>query len=140
MKIEFDESLVTGNEMIDTQHRELIDRIAKLIVCCEQDGGKLEAIKILDFLDEYVEYHFRSEEKLQEEAEYPGIAEHKEKHEEFQKAVGELYEMLEEVEGPTDEFVAAVKKNVLDWLLGHIKGFDCSVASYINMKLDPKMI
>ena len=32
MRAEFDESLVTGNEMIDTQHKELIDKINKLIV------------------------------------------------------------------------------------------------------------
>ncbi len=140
MTIEFDASLVTGNETIDAQHKELIERIAKLITCCEQNGGKLEAIKVLDFLSDYVEYHFSAEEKLQEEAEYPGIAEHKEKHAEFKQAVKELYEMLEEVEGPTEEFVNAVKKNVLDWLLVHIKGFDCSVASYINMKSEPNMI
>ena len=30
MRAEFDESLVTGNEMIDTQHKELIDKITKL--------------------------------------------------------------------------------------------------------------
>lgn len=140
MNVEFDESLITGNKTIDTQHKELIDRIAKLITCCEQSGGKLEAIRMLDFLDEYAGYHFSAEEKLQEEVEYPGIAEHKEKHEEFKQAVKELYEMLEEVEGPTEEFVNAVKKNVLDWLLSHIKGFDCSVASYINMKSEPGMI
>lgn len=140
MNIEFDESLITGNEMIDAQHKELIERIAKLITCCEQNGGKLEAIKVLDFLDEYVEYHFSAEEKLQEEFEYPGIAEHKEKHAEFKEAVKELYEMLEEVEGPTEEFVNAVKKNVLDWLFGHIKGFDCSVASYVNMRSQAGMI
>ena len=32
MRAEFDESLVTGNEMIDTQHKELIDKISSL--CC----------------------------------------------------------------------------------------------------------
>ena len=31
MRAEFDDSLVTGNEMIDSQHRELIDKINKLL-------------------------------------------------------------------------------------------------------------
>ena len=31
MRAEFDESLVTGNEMIDSQHKELIDKINKLL-------------------------------------------------------------------------------------------------------------
>ena len=43
MYAEFDESLVTGNEMIDGQHKELIEKINKLMDCCEQGGGKLEA-------------------------------------------------------------------------------------------------
>ena len=34
MRAEFDESSVTGNEMIDTQHRELIDKINKLLDSC----------------------------------------------------------------------------------------------------------
>ena len=78
--------------------------------------------------------------KLQEEVEYPAIDEHKAKHEEFRKAVGELYEMLQEEEGPTPRFVEAVRKNVVNWLVNHIKSFDVSVASYINMKLEPDRI
>ena len=105
MYAEFDESLVTGNEMIDGQHRELIAKINKLVDCCEQSSGKLEAIKMLDYLSEYTDFHFSAEEKLQEEISYPGLEEHKKQHAAFVKAVGELHEMLEEEEGPTDAFV-----------------------------------
>ena len=73
------------------------------------------------------------EEQLQEEVSYPGIELHKVKHAEFKKAIHELYEMLREEEGPTDAFVDAVTKNVRDWFYDHIKGFDSSVASYINL-------
>lgn len=133
MYAEFDNSLVTGNDMIDEQHKELIAKINKLIDCCEQSSGKLEAIKMLDYLSEYTDFHFSAEEKLQEEVSYPGIEEHKKKHDEFKKSVEELHEMLIEEEGPTESFVNAVNKNVIDWLYDHIKGFDCSVASYINL-------
>ena len=77
MYAEFDESLVTGNEMIDSQHKELIAKINSLVESCEKDGGKVAAIKMLDYLAEYTEFHFNAEEKLQEEIEYPGIEEHK---------------------------------------------------------------
>ena len=59
---------------------------------------------------------------------------------EFKTSIKELYEMLEEMEGPTDAFVQAVNKNVIDWLYGHIKGFDCSVASYINVGNNPTVL
>lgn len=35
MYAEFDETLVTGNEMIDSQHKELIDKINDLLKSCE---------------------------------------------------------------------------------------------------------
>lgn len=140
MYAEFDNSLVTGNEMIDGQHKELIGKINKLVDCCEQSGGKLEAIKMLDYLSDYTEFHFGAEEKLQEEISYPGIEEHKKQHAAFVKAVAELHEMLEEEEGPTAAFVEAVNKNVIDWLYKHIKGFDCSIAAYMNMDGHAEML
>ena len=133
MYAEFDQSLVTGSDIIDGQHKELIAKINKLVDCCEQGGGKIEAIKMLDYLSEYTDFHFGEEEELQAKVSYPGLAEHKVQHENFRKAVAELHEMLEEHEGPTDAFVEAVNKNVIDWLYKHIKGFDCSVATYIHM-------
>ena len=77
MRAEFDESLVTGNEMIDTQHKELIDKINKLLDSCETSKEKVVAVKTLDYLADYTEFHFGEEEKLQESINYPAIAEHK---------------------------------------------------------------
>ncbi len=93
LNITFDDNLVTGNETIDTQHKELIDRIQS-------------------------EKHY-------------------EKHEEFRKTIQELYEYLQEYEGPTDRFSELVQKNVIDWLFGHIKTYDRSVAKFIFMKQNP---
>lgn len=140
MRATFDDSLVTGNELIDGQHKELIDKINKLVICCEEGGGKLEAIKMLDYLADYTDFHFKAEEDLQEKIGYPGIDEHRKKHEEFKQAVSELHDMLAEEEGPTDAFVQAVNKNVIEWLYGHIKGFDCSVATYMNLNSIPELI
>ena len=44
----------------------------------------------------------------------------------------ELLDMLEEEEGPTDAFVAAVNKNISDWLVNHIKQSDKKVAAFVN--------
>ncbi len=130
MRAEFDESLVTGNEMIDTQHKELIDKINKLLDSCETAKEKLAAIKMLDYLADYTEFHFGEEEKLQADIQYPGIEEHKKEHEKLRAVVQDLYSMLEEEEGPSDAFVEQVNKNVIEWLYRHIKGFDRSVAEY----------
>ncbi len=140
MRAEFDETLVTGNEMIDGQHKELIDRINKLLDSCEIGNDKLAAIKMLDYLADYTDFHFGEEEKLQEAIEYPGIEQHKKEHEKLRRVVEELHEMLEEQEGPTNAFVAQVNENVIDWLYNHIKGFDRSVAEYKNMRKNSEIL
>lgn len=134
MIIEFDDSLVTGNDTIDSQHKELISKISDLVTSCQDGSGKVKAIKMLDYLEEYTNFHFSAEEKLQEEAGYPELNNHKKQHEEFKKSIKELYDYLEEAEGPTDEFVSQVQKNVVSWLFIHIKSFDRSVAEYINLR------
>ena len=104
LNITFDDNLVTGNKTIDTQHKELIDRIQNFVIACQNGDSKVKAIKLLDYLNEYTDFHFKEEEALQEKAGYPEREKHYEKHEEFRKTIQELYEYLQEYEGPTDRF------------------------------------
>lgn len=131
MYAEFTDELITGNKTIDAQHRELIDKINDLLKSCETGREKTTAIRTLDYLADYTEFHFREEEGLQEEKEYPGIEAHTAQHRDFEQTIRELYDMLQEEEGPSAAFVEAVEKNVVDWLYRHIQGFDRSVAEYI---------
>ena len=55
--VEFDESLVTGNEMIDEQHKELIGKIQDLLRSCEKGSEKATAVKMLNYLATYTDYH-----------------------------------------------------------------------------------
>ena len=48
------------------------------------------------------DFHFKEEEKLQENVGYPGRETHHEKHEEFKKTIQELQEYLQDYEGPTE--------------------------------------
>ena len=92
----FDDNLITGNKTIDEQHKELIDRIQQFVSACESEDARVKAIKMLDYLDEYTEFHFKEEEKLQKDVGYPGLEEHIKKHEEFRHTVKVLYDYLDE--------------------------------------------
>ena len=133
MNITFDDNLITGNNTIDFQHQELIDRIRQFVAACESGDSKIKAIKMLDYLDEYTNFHFQEEEELQKKVSYPEISSHHAKHEEFKTSIQELYDYLNENEGPDDQFIEQVKRNVVDWLFQHIKTFDRSVAEYIHL-------
>ena len=131
--ITFDDNLITGNNTIDTQHEELITRIQNFVNACESGDGKVKAIKMLDYLDDYTNFHFQAEEDLQKKVSYPELARHQEKHDEFRKSIQELYDYLDENEGPDEQFMEQVRLNVVDWLFNHIKSFDRSVAEYIHL-------
>lgn len=140
MIIEFDDTLITGNKTIDEQHKELIARIKQFVDSCQKGDGKIKAINMLDYLTEYTDFHFTEEENLQKSVGYPGLKEHKQKHEEFKKNLKDLDTLLEESEGPTDEFVKQVETNVVNWLFQHIKAFDRSVAEYIFLQDNPNRL
>ena len=73
MRAEFTDDLITGNELIDSQHEELIGRINKLLDSCEAGEGKISAIKMLDYLAKYTDIHFGDEEALQKESLLSGL-------------------------------------------------------------------
>ena len=130
MYAEFTDDLVTGNTLIDSQHKELIDKINDLLKSCEERSNQSGAARMLNYLADYTEFHFNEEESIS----YPGTKEHKQKHEELRKTVQELHDMLVEEEGPSDAFVNAVQEKVRDWLYYHIQTFDRSVAEYKFMR------
>ena len=140
MRAVFDDNLVTGNEMIDGQHKELIEKINKLLDSCENGNDKRVAITTLDYLADYTEFRFGEEEKLQESIGYPGIEAHKKEHDKLREVVKDLYNMLEEEEGPSNAFVEQVNRNVIEWLYGHIKTFDRSVAEYKYMNTNSERL
>ena len=121
----------------DVSHTPELDYI---VIECAYNYDSTAEREMLNYLADYTEFHFNAEEQLQEEIGYPGIKEHKEKHEELRRTVSELHEMLEDQEGPSDAFVDMVNKNVTEWLYYHIKGFDRSVAEYKFMRNNEKLI
>ncbi|MDO4167934.1 MAG: hemerythrin family protein [Eubacteriales bacterium] len=140
MRAEFTDNLITGNTTIDNQHRELIDKINQLLQAIETSRDKAVAVKTLNFLTDYIHYHFQAEEKLQEETGYPGLEDHKKQHEILNNTVADLTDMLEEEEGPSDAFVAQLNKKVIEWFYRHIEGFDRSVAEYIFLLDNPERL
>ena len=137
MKAEFTNNLVTGNKTIDEQHKELISKINDLLDAVETSQGQATAMRMLNFLNDYVVYHFEAEENLQKEVGYPGLADHQKQHESLKQTVADLTEMLTEEEGASPAFVEQLNKKVVEWLYKHIEGYDRSVAEYIYLAENP---
>jgi hemerythrin len=119
----------TGVEKIDTQHRELINRINSLLVVEEGAVSEEKTQKTIDYLGEYVMKHFSDEEELQVKSKYPKYAEHKKKHALF---IDEFSQLKNEFAGKSHsmEFTMKLNSSLITWIVKHIKGDDVEFGRY----------
>ncbi|MDR2434120.1 MAG: bacteriohemerythrin [Treponema sp.] len=132
--VEWDNRYSVGIQLIDDQHKKLIEMTNTLYKGC-LEGDEAARSYFMETIHEtvdYVKYHFSAEEKLLGNVKYPELAEHKREHEDFVKKV------LEEVGTfqSGKKFVPNVFVRFLkDWVLTHIAVQDKKYAQYIlNLK------
>ena len=88
MKYELTSDLMTGNSLIDAEHKQLFDAINDLMDACAQGVGREKIMSTTQFLNSYVNKHFGDEEKLQVQSKYPGYAAHKQFHDGYKRRQG----------------------------------------------------
>ena len=114
-----------GNDVIDNQHEELFHRIEKLIEMAQSadlEANRKQCEQMVDYLVEYTEFHFASEEALQNREGYIDYEQHKKIHQEFRNTVVVYRQRI------TEEFSASMLKRflgtLLTWLTVHVQGCD----------------
>lgn len=130
-KVEWDESLSVGIGLIDKQHRLLIKHLNDLARAVESRQGPSEIAKTLDFLIDYTDFHFSTEERHMSSSHYPELEQHLRRHEEFKATLGHLGEDFGE-EGATHSLAEAIDTLLITWLLNHIKGDDREFGAFLG--------
>jgi hemerythrin len=127
--------LVTGNAVVDGEHRELIALIDKLeLVGNGPDGEGISAA--LEELTDYVFVHFQMEEKLMRREGYPAggieahIAEHRQLDQETQK-------LVRQYQDGTLSTVEPIVTFLNQWFQHHIAQVDRAMAEYIRQNHPP---
>ncbi|MDR0400590.1 MAG: hemerythrin family protein [Treponema sp.] len=129
----WDKSLEVGNQLIDDQHKHLIEALNSFLKVREDKRPFQELRKSLDFLNDYTIKHFFDEERLQKKYEYPDYENHKKLHEICKKNVRDLQIRLI-MKGASDELFNDIKTLVGDWLVAHIKTQDSRIGAYLKSK------
>jgi len=115
----WDDSYNTGVEIIDTQHKKLVDILNKLDESLAERSGYQVLIGLLQELLAYTEYHFNAEEEFMcshgyDEAEYSKhLLAHKEFVDQIEKEVKECLVNPEKVSSELLDFL-------VEWLINHI--------------------
>ncbi len=121
MIIKWRESYETGVEVMDNEHRELIE-IINLLYQMQRDKKSYDELQdIYQRLLDYTQNHFQHEEKLMAESEYSGLKKQQQNHEEF---VAKLKDMKEDLLSVKETAAPVVYKFLREWWLEHIVGMD----------------
>ena len=123
----------TGVELIDEQHKQLIERMNELDRAVRFSRGVPKIIKTLDFLIEYTDFHFGTEERNMVELDYPQLEYHRGQHAEFVKTLKDL-EMDFEEEGATEALAESINTFMFNWLVNHIKTVDVRFGEFLAQK------
>ncbi|MBL4774035.1 MAG: bacteriohemerythrin [Alcanivoracaceae bacterium] len=115
--LEWQEKLNTGIDVIDGQHKRIVNYINQLHEACYKESDNCS--KVYNTIIELVDYtisHFVFEESLLKEAGYHKMHEHNKTHKEFSNKIFDY-----KVRASKGEDVAEQLLNLLhDWLFGHI--------------------
>ncbi|MDR1247457.1 MAG: bacteriohemerythrin [Clostridiales Family XIII bacterium] len=130
-KFTWSKDLETGSELIDSQHKQLIEALGNLMDACSGGKGRVVLEETMDFLESYTAKHFGDEEALQKQYAYPDYPNHKKMHDGFKLVVADIGRQLK-AEGPTIVLVGKVNTNIGGWLVNHIKREDTKVAAHIH--------
>ncbi len=123
--------LAVGVDLIDEQHKMLIEKMNALDRAVRRSHAVPKIIQTLDFLIEYTDFHFGTEERNMVAMEYPGYDYHKGQHREFVTTLKHLEEDFEE-EGATESLAEAINTFMFNWLVKHIKTVDVQFGKFIG--------
>lgn len=116
--IDWTDDLETGIAFVDQDHKMLVTLLNQV----HDTMGDLEEQatlgSVLNSLTEYTRYHFAREEKLQDVAGYPGLAEHQEKHRKLAATVEDVRSRY--AADPKSVSAEEMMAFLQSWLLEHI--------------------
>lgn len=130
MPIAWDSKLDTGIDVIDAQHKRIVDYINELEIA-KQKGDRHLLNDIIEQLIDYTQSHFGFEEEMLIEADYKFIKPHKKVHELFVKRVTDFTMRSAKGEDVIDELHTMLSK----WLINHIANEDRDYTKVVQAML-----
>jgi hemerythrin-like metal-binding protein len=131
--MQWNSSLELGIENLDTQHKEIIDRINRLSIALDSEFNEFSTERLEEahkFLEKYVAIHFREEEEMAQ-GNYPDIEAHIALHHSFESELTTFQENLKK-SGLISHAAAQLIKYLSKWFITHIKTEDPKYLPYIK--------
>ena len=130
-ELKWTDDLSVGVELIDDQHKQLIEHINNLEKAVKQQQGPMEVSETLSFLIDYTDFHFSMEERNMATHGYPEFEAHKAKHDGFKAILGKMESEFRD-DGPTPILAESIDTLLVNWLLKHIRIVDVEFGAFLK--------
>ena len=130
-KFVWTDQLNVGIDVIDQQHRRIVEYINQLDDARSRGHSHQEVGFLINDLVDYTISHFGFEESLQEEANYPFAKSHKKVHELFAQRVSDYQTRHEKGE----DVSKGLNSLLVTWLFNHIKRDDMDYVESVKVYL-----
>ena len=127
--ITISKDMEVGIDIIDEQHRELVNRINAVTSMGAKSVSDEETQKTIDLLGEYIIKHFTDEENLQKKYNFPKYEWHKEQHKILTNAYTDIKKEYAQT-GPSPKFTLDMSNMIINWIIRHIKSADIEFGKY----------
>lgn len=134
MELKWSPSFEIGDPIIDKQHFDLFENSIKLMQIINNNANQSELDHTISFLENYVIYHFKTEEKCMEKNEYPFIEHQKGQHRKFIDAFNRLKLEINELKLSKTYLLFRIQIILVDWLVTHTLKEDKHFGNFLKFK------
>jgi hemerythrin-like metal-binding protein len=127
----WDDRFATGNLAIDGQHRKLFEMVNGLHDALLAGHGREQMGPTLKALAAYTHDHFLTEERMMTQLSYPGLPEHKRKHDELEDKVVRL---VADHETGKLTLPLTLARFLAEWVAHHIEEEDIKLARWMQAR------
>lgn len=130
--MEWHEGMKVGVQLIDDDHKYLVDRVNEAFDAAAQDRGHEILGEMIRDMVAFCIYHFEHEEHLFNQTTYPEAQEHTQKHREFAQNVMDMQRKY--TFGPTNDLLNELLFFLKDLMMNHAQGMDRGYVPYLLAK------
>ena len=130
----WEDKYATGIEVIDNQHKRLVELTNELYLACLAGDEVVSTVfkDAMSSMVEYVRFHFTAELKLLSAVNFPDYHHHKKMHDDLVREILDAAKDFNEGK----RFVANnFVRTLRDWIFGHIAVYDKIYAAYVAEEL-----
>ena len=135
LAISWNKSMAIDHSLIDEQHRDLFIHTREFVEAVKTSKNYSQLRNVLEFMDKYIQVHFRTEERLMAQKNYPFLQMQVDQHRRFSRYFDGLRnEIKRNFETNRIFILFRIQVLIVDWLINHTSKLDLHFGKFLRYR------